>query len=158
MLATIQSFSKTFIQETALLGRWAKARIFNVKTRDQRVFVIKNFLPEETFSDLQALALSNRDLFFRKTGLNRAGAALGRHELLDSSCADVVEGFINDTFLAKVRAETSFLRRQPWGTPRGTSGVPLGVPLLSPINCKQALQCLGVRRQGMKFAHIYKNP
>ena len=49
----------------------------------------------------------------------------------------------------------------PYSTPslplesRGTSGVPLGVPLLSPINCKQALQCLGVRRHRLKFANSY---
>ena len=106
MLATIQSFSKSFIQESALLGRWAKARIFNDKTRDQRVFAIKNFLPDETFKELQQLALDNRHLFFRKSGFNRSGAALGRHELLDRTCAGVVEGLINDAFLAKVRAET----------------------------------------------------
>ena len=83
----------------------AKARIFNDKTRDQRVFAIKNFLPDETFKELQQLALDNRHLFFRKSGFNCSGAALGRHELLDSTCAGVVEGLINDAFLAKVRAD-----------------------------------------------------
>ena len=106
MLATMQSFTKTFIEETALLGRWAKARVFNDKTRDQRVFVIKDFLPEKTFAELQSLALDNRDLFFRKSGFNRSGAALGRHELLEGPCSGVVEGLVNDSFLTKVRAQT----------------------------------------------------
>lgn len=106
MLAPIKTFSRSFIQETALLGRWAKARVFNDETRDQRVFVMKNFLPEETFKEIQTIALENRDLFFRKSGFNRAGAALGRHELLDSTCAGVVEGLINDAFLDKVRRES----------------------------------------------------
>ena len=106
MLATIQSFSKSFIQESALLGRWAKARIFNDKTRDQRVFAIKNFLPDETFKDLQQLALDNRHLFFRKSGFNRSVRRLDDMSFSTVHARAWLKGLINDAFLAKVRAET----------------------------------------------------
>ena len=64
--------------------------------------------------------------------------------------------------IVNLKRNISYNASFPEGYPSSTPTLPLvypsnlGVPLLSPINCKQALQCLGVRRQGMKFAHIYK--
>ena len=66
--------------------------------------------------------------------------------------------------IVNLKRNISYNASFPEGYPSSTPTLPLvypsnlGVPLLSPINCKQALQCLGVRLEPMKFAHIYLLP
>ena len=103
VLEQLTEMKATIGRETALIKRWMDARVFGKETRDQRVFFLDNFLPDDEFKAVQKLAMDNRDVFFRKNSSVRAGAALGLHELKDSSCSGVVDALVNDSFLQRVR-------------------------------------------------------
>ena len=112
MLERISDAKAAIGRETALLKRWVDARILGKETRDQRFFALDNFLPDDEFAALQKLAMDNRDVFFRKNSAVRSGAALGRHELIESSCSGVVDTLVNERVLELVRTRSGITDMQ----------------------------------------------
>jgi hypothetical protein len=106
VLEQISEMKTAIGREAALIKRWMDARIFNSQSRDQRIFVLDNFLPEEEFKAIQKLAMDNQEVFFRKNSAIRSGAALGLHELRESPCSGVVDALVNESFLQRVRERT----------------------------------------------------
>lgn len=94
-----------FIKELALIKRWIDFRFLG-RPKDQRVFVLDNFLLEEEFNHIKNIAFKGKEEFFRDKSSFRSGAALGLHELKKSSCALIVETLINPIVLKKVQERT----------------------------------------------------
>ncbi|MDC0254968.1 hypothetical protein OAK75_08715 [Bacteriovoracales bacterium] len=95
----------SFIKELALIKRWIDFKILG-RVKDQRVFVLDNFLPEKEFTHIKNIALQAKEEFFREKSSFRSGAALGLHELKKSTCSPIVDALIKPTILKKVQQRT----------------------------------------------------
>jgi hypothetical protein len=104
-MGTLEQLKESVGREAALIKRWADARLLG-RPRDQRFFVLPNFLPEDEYLRVRDLGMAGRGEFFRKRSIIRSGAALGLHELLESPCAGVVDALVNSGVLQLVRDRT----------------------------------------------------
>ena len=102
-MAKPMNAQSTMSQEFSVIKRMVTNRFRTTSVPGAQVRVIENFLPEEEFERLKAVAREEKDNLYRKNSGMRSGAAMSSQDLRAGACAQLAESLINDRTLERAQ-------------------------------------------------------
>ncbi|MBT6178051.1 MAG: hypothetical protein HOI23_12450, partial [Deltaproteobacteria bacterium] len=93
----------TISKEFSVIKRMVTNRFRTTSVSGSQVRIIENFLPEEEFERLKAVAREEKEKLYRKNSGMRSGAAMSSQDLRAGACAQLAESLINEKTLDSAR-------------------------------------------------------
>ena len=93
----------TMNQEFSVLKRMVTNRFRTTSVSGSQVKIIENFLPEEEFERVKAVAREEKENLYRKNSGMRSGAAMSSQDLRAGACEQLAQSLINESTLEQAR-------------------------------------------------------